>query len=65
MSLTAYSTDENYPIVAGTLDLRRKRNSFTLNSIPGTIINVGITATGERFYAIPHSVKTKNNDRCK
>ena len=46
-TLTAYYTDEDSPIIAGTFGLNRKGNSPLLTSIPGTITSMDITATGE------------------
>ena len=46
-TLTAYYTDEDCPIIAGTFGINRKGNSPLLTSLPGTITSMDITTTGE------------------
>ena len=46
-TLVEYSTDEDSTILVGTFGLNRKGSSPLLNSIPGTITSMNITATGE------------------
>ena len=56
---TAYSTDEDSPIIAGTFGCNRKGNSPLFQSIPGTITSMGISATGEilKYYTVYRLMK--------
>ena len=63
-TLTAYSADEDSPIIAGTFGLNRKGFSPLLPFIPGTITSMDITATGETLnYNVTQYMGLKISNR--
>ena len=62
--LAAYSADEDSPSIAGTFGLNRKGSSPLLNSIPGIITSMDITATGETLnYNVTQCTGLKISNR--